>query len=296
MRYGIIDIGSNSIRFMEEGRREKLIITTRLGSGLAGTGRLSGEAMARSVSVISALVSDARHRGLIPAAYATSAVRDASNRAEFLERLRAECGLTVDVLSGEREAAYAYLAAAQPHGGLIDIGGASFQLVTEDFARSFPLGCVRGRDIALDTAGALSCDESWERQRRAVFDTVGAMLALPKTPVRAWTGVGGSITTLAALKAGLTAYDPGTVDAVALTQGDVEELISRLHAMGGARRNEPLLAARHDVILYGAAILSAIMELGNIGSVSVSSRDGMEGYLDFKLRRRHSEALNGSAI
>lgn len=127
----VIDIGSNSIRYAAGRNGKKLVITTRLGSGLAQTGRLDEERMEKSISVISALASNARHSGYIPFAYATSAVRDASNKAEFVNRLKQKCGITVDVLSGEREAQYAFEAACNSSDGcsaLIDIGGASMQI------------------------------------------------------------------------------------------------------------------------------------------------------------------------
>lgn len=127
----VIDIGSNSIRYAAGRNGKKLVITTRLGSGLAQTGRLDEERMEKSISVISALASNARHSGYIPFAYATSAVRDASNKAEFVNRLKQKCGITVDVLSGEREAQYAFKAACNSSEGcsaLIDIGGASMQI------------------------------------------------------------------------------------------------------------------------------------------------------------------------
>ena len=281
MRYGIIDIGSNSIRFMEEGKVKKLVITTRLGEGLAETGRLAESSMARSVSVIKALVSDSVHRGLIPYAYATSAVRDAENQKEFLERVRESCGIDIDVLSGEREAEYAFRAAAKEDGGLIDIGGASFQLVTEGFTRSIRLGCVRGRDIAQTATNAASCDENWDAQRRVITEIVSTRIALPKILIRSWTGVRGTVATLAAFKAGRGEYDIKTVDSVILTRSDVEELIEKLHGLGEARKLEPILNKRHDVIMYGAAILAAVMDTAGIERIAVSSRDGMEGYLDY---------------
>ena len=204
-----------------------------------------------------------------------------ANQKEFLERVRESCGIDIDVLSGEREAEYAFRAAAKEDGGLIDIGGASFQLVTEGFTRSIRLGCVRGRDIAQTAANAASCDENWDAQRRVITEIVSTSIALPKILIRSWTGVGGTVTTLAAFKAGLGEYDIKTVDSVILTRSDVEELIEKLHGLGEARKLEPILNKRHDVIMYGAAILAAVMDTAGIERIAVSSRDGMEGYLDY---------------
>lgn len=162
----VIDIGSNSIRYAAGRNGKKLVITTRLGSGLAQTGRLDEERMEKSISVISALASNARHSGYIPFAYATSAVRDASNKAEFVNRLKQKCGITVDVLSGEREAQYAFEAACNSSDGcsaLIDIGGASMQIAEAKSKVSYPIGCVRGKDIALQNSGKTDCDDDLKR-------------------------------------------------------------------------------------------------------------------------------------
>ena len=64
---------------------------------------------------------------------------------------------------------------------------------------------------------------------------------------------------------------------VEIAPGDFDEL----SGLGERRRLDPMLKARHDVILYGAAILEAVMDGANIPEISVSTRDGMEGYLDY---------------
>lgn len=97
--------------------------------------------------------------------------------------------------------------------------------------------------------------------------------------VDTWTGVGGSITTIGALSAGLTEYDSSIVNNAVLTKQSVETMIYDLEAMGELREAHPLLAQRHDVILYGAVILAFLIDLLDINSIVVSDRDGMEGYL-----------------
>ena len=88
-KYAVIDIGSNSIRYGEEhdgSFPRKEVYTTRLGSGLNSTGRLADDTMEKSIAVIKELASRAKGNGLIPRAYATSAVRDASNGRDFADR------------------------------------------------------------------------------------------------------------------------------------------------------------------------------------------------------------------
>ncbi|HMM32844.1 MAG TPA: Ppx/GppA family phosphatase, partial [Clostridia bacterium] len=96
MAVAVIDIGSNSIRYM--GTSGKQLEITRLASGLNKSGRLSDSAMRHTAEVVRSFVDLAQKEGLPVFAYATSAVRDCLNRKEFLELIRKECGISVDVL------------------------------------------------------------------------------------------------------------------------------------------------------------------------------------------------------
>lgn len=288
-KYAVIDIGSNSIRYMEElaeGISDKELFTTRLGLGLAQTGRLAEETMKKSLGVIASLSERARSKGLVAVAYATSAMRDAENGQSFAEIIEKECGIHVDILSGEREARYAYLGAVgNADAGLLDIGGASMQIVTSAYGRSFPVGCVRGRDIAFERTGTVNCDERPKERRRALVDYIDSIVALPRIIVRDFVGVGGSLTTLAALKKELSEFSVSAVEGTVLTMEGIELIIARLTELGDAGRRElPILSERHDVILYGAYIAVRAMELIGLSEMSISCKDGMEGYL-YSLRR-----------
>lgn len=300
--YAVIDIGSNSIRYAEEregGISEKEIFTTRLGLGLSRTGLLAESTMAASLCVIDRLARRARSAGLVPMAYATSAVRDAENGREFADEVFEKTGVAVEVLSGRQEAEYAFSAVSDlGHDAMLDIGGASMQIVTGSYAQSFRAGCVRCSDIAAEQLeklgidvydhpkGLSPCDVEPLLQRRAVEAHMDSCVSLPEDiRPKSLVGVGGTITTLAALKTGLDRFDPAAVNAVILTGSDIEGFISRLIAMGAERRANPLLAARHDVILTGAYILAHALELLHVDRLSVSTRDGMEGYLSILKHR-----------
>ena len=285
--FAIIDIGSNSIRYGEErdGRiPAKEIFTTRLGSGLAETGRLAAETMQKSLEVLKALAARAEEAGRIPRAYATSAMRDAENGRGFADEIERECGVKVDILTGEEEARYAFLGAVGESGrydAMLDIGGASMQVVTAKAGVSFPAGCVRCGDIARSAMRLPNCDAMWQMQRMVVDGYIDGLFAPPEEKITSLVGVGGTITTLAALQAGLTEFDAAAVEAVTLSRRDVETLIRKLAAMGGEKRAaHPLLKERHDVILYGAYILAHAMDRLKVKEMGVSCADGMEGYLN----------------
>ncbi len=287
--YAIIDIGSNSIRYAEEkcgALPDKEIYTTRLGSGLASTGRLSDETMDRSAEVIRALAARAEEGGFVPRAYATSAVRDAENGALFAGRIFSECGVPVEILSGEEEARYAFIGASSGRdvAAMLDIGGASMQIVTPDFGTSFRAGCVRCGDIARKAAHASDCDDRPFEQRAALRDYLDSAVSMPITCEKGLVGAGGTITTLAALEAGLRSFDAEIAEKTVLTPASVEKLIEKLAEAGEKRRLHPLLRERHDVILYGAFILAYALEKLKAEELLISCRDGMEGYL-YKVKK-----------
>ena len=98
-KYAVIDIGSNSVRALFQDDPEKRSVTTRLGASLALTGKLDNARAKQSASVIAAFVSEAARRGMVPLAYATSAVRDAINRSEYKEKFSNLCGCSAALRS-----------------------------------------------------------------------------------------------------------------------------------------------------------------------------------------------------
>lgn len=275
----IIDIGSNSIRYMEAACIDRVVsfspkevYTTRLAEGLLSSGSLSQARMQQSLSVLSALILRAKSGGFVPYAYATSAVRDAKNRSVFLKEVYEQTGLQIRVLSGEEEAAFAYRGAVGGRsGGLIDIGGGSTQIMTSVCRTSFPLGCVRVKDLC----SGLSYMEICKKMRSIFLKTY----ALPTLPEKQWFAVGGTATTLAALHLGLERYEPDAVNQCTMQAEEIDTLLQKLDGMGADhRRNHPLLHDRHDVILCGGAILSYLIRYIGIERISFRDADGMEGY------------------
>ncbi len=280
-RAAVIDIGSNSVRYMEAAVTNesvaacyKELTTTRLCDGMEKNGALSEAAMVRSIEAIGNYKRRADTMEVF--AYATSAVRDAKNKNEFLDRVYNETGVRIDVLSGEEEARCAYLGATRG-GALIDIGGGSAQVMTEASAKSFPIGCIRLKDtFPCERISSVRNEiEKWIESRT---------LGLEPLDMRC-TGVGGTITTLGALKANLSKYDSKAISTTVITSGDVEDLILKLDEWGDDRRKEhPMLIKRHDIILYGAVVLAYLMRVLEVDSVHCSDADGMEGFLRLKMK------------
>src|SRR5215210_2291519 len=171
-RTAVVDLGSNSFRLVVftagDGwwkRTDEIYEAVRIGEGLAATGRLGEEGMARAQATMEVFAHFCAAADLGPGdvdPMATSAIRDASNAGDFLERARRTSGLRARVLSREEEARYGYLAAVNAttlaDGAVLDLGGGSMQLVrvTSRHAaelESWPLGAVRMTERFLPGAG-----------------------------------------------------------------------------------------------------------------------------------------------
>lgn len=287
---GILDIGSNSVRFALLARDgggaffvpggRKLTSTTRLGKGLDATGNLAPEPMAATVEACRRFcdMAEAAHAPVY--AYATSAVRDAKNRQDLLDALKQACPeLSFFLLSGEEEGRLAFSGAmGGTEGTLLDIGGGSAQVVTPNWAVSFPTGCVRARDICPEDA--------LPRMRDVIYTWLNGRVALPDAVSAPFRGVGGTITTLGALLLGQSQYDGSRLKELRITPELLNSLLLRLSALGDeGRARMPLLILRHDVILQGGLILAWFMERLSIKVLTPTDRDGMEGFAGWLVQK-----------
>jgi exopolyphosphatase / guanosine-5'-triphosphate,3'-diphosphate pyrophosphatase len=214
-RIAVADLGSNSFRLVvftaSDGwwkRTDEIYEAVRIGEGLAATGELGEAGMARAQATMEVFAHFCSASGIEPdavLAVATSAIRDATNSAAFLERAQEASGLRVRVLSGEEEARYGYLAAVNSttlaDGVMLDIGGGSMQLVHlvgrhSQELDSWRLGAVRMSERFLTGDGPV--------KPKQVRELVGYVTAkLERAP---WlgrcgprlVGIGGTIRNLAA--------------------------------------------------------------------------------------------------
>ena len=273
----VIDIGSNSVRLMlwADGKTIlKRLLTTRLGAGIQNR-HLNQQSMLRSVEAVSYFFDEAKRAGAKEIyACATAAVRSAENREEFLRLVKDACGLSVDVVSGEREASLAALGALGTGDGIvIDVGGASSEVVSVQkgervYAVSFPVGAVTLRERCRDEAD----------RAEKLLDEIFAPLPGMQGKVFA---VGGTATSLASLKLELKEYNAERIQNCYLTAGELHSLKQKLFSLTVEERKvlAGMEAARADVIAGGAAILAKITDKMGAEGIYVSDRDNLEGYL-----------------
>lgn len=282
-RVAVIDIGTNSTRLLVADKAgsglkvvETGLIITRLGEGV-GSGMLLPQAMERTAGAVEMFRERAAGLGARRvAATATSAARDAVNRNEFLELVRSRAGLQVRVLSGEEEACLSYLGVAagldiEPDTTMvIDIGGGSTELIWKS-ENQLRLSSVN--------VGAVRLTESGYTESQ-VFDELQPVLdAARGSSVRFLVGVGGTITTLAAIDLKLAAYDRDRVHGYSMPAFRIKQILSELQAMGLEERKklQGLPPGRADIIVAGAAIVKVIMDGTGIDKLVVSEYDILYG-------------------
>ncbi len=278
-KFAVIDIGSNSVRllFVADGKLlYKDIKTTRLGEGLAQAPYLLESAAERSARAVADFYFQAKKEGAEAVyAFATAAVRAAKNPALFLDKVKTLCGLEVEVISGETEAEIGLTGAlGVADGGIIDIGGASTEIVLRKegeiiYKKSVNIGVVRLKDACGRERSALK-----EAAKKACAAFGNVPTELP------FYAIGGTATTLGAQVLGLKDYSPLAVTGATITAQELSRLVEKFYALSTREIAElPCMpAGRADVILGGAQLLLGLMEGLNIPRIIVSDRDNLEGY------------------
>ncbi len=305
-----IDIGTNSIRLLlarihRDGTwvavsQQKEAV--RLGEGEYGGGDLQPAAMDRAVFVTAAFTDLARQHGAEEiVAVATSATREARNQGVFLERLRQETGLRVQVVSGWEEARLIYLGILHMvHLGdeqalFIDIGGGSTEVIVGDasaerYLSSLKVGAIRltavfaPRFSLEDPVSAQQYEAIREYVRQHAIRTVQRVRGFSFDRV---FGSSGTITNLAAVAArsrGSQALEP-------LTLAELQRVAAHLCSLGVDERRKVsgLNPDRADIVIAGAAILDTLMEELGVREIEPVVQGGLrEGLVADYLDRRLS--------
>ena len=299
IRVAAVDCGTNSLRLLvadvdpaagilvDLDRRMEIV---RLGEGVDRTGRLSEQALARTLAALERYADVINELGATRVRMvATSATRDAANREAFVQGVTAILGVLPEVVSGDEEALLSFSGAtrglprdAHPPRLVIDIGGGSTEFVLGDdsvhAARSVDIGCVRLTERCLHSDPPTAAEV---RAAEAVVDAAidSAAEAVPLSTARTLVGLAGSVTTVAGIALGLPAYDPAKIHLSRIPAADVREISDRLLRMSHDERAAiPVMhPGRVDVIGAGALILRRIMDRAGVPDVLVSEHDILDG-------------------
>ncbi|HOO78173.1 MAG TPA: hypothetical protein PLI51_06080 [bacterium] len=291
MRIGAVDVGTNSVRYLvaetSPDRPPRIletgIETPRLGAGLRG-GKLNRAAVERTLSALESIGAALARNGVErTAAVGTEALRRADGARELLERAR-ELGIEVEVVEPREEAVLAWEGAVSglpPEAGpylVADPGGGSTELIRPGVApktwlfAGIPLGCVRLRDESGD-GYAPARARARHLARRLPLELFSSPISL--------VGVGGTFTTLAAVKLGLETYDGARVQGTEVFLEEIAAIGHRVAALPLRDRKAVagLPADRADIFPAGCAAAAAIMERGGLETAVVSDRGILHGLL-----------------
>ena len=318
--YGALDLGTNNCRLLvaRPSRRGFVIIDAfsriiRLGEGLTHSGRLSEPAMARTIDALKVCAEKLdRWRVKRSRIIATQACRLAENSDEFIQRVKGETGLDLEIVNHETEAQLAVSGCASlldrrcDRALVFDIGGGSSELIWLDLTplkgrrrsvydqsdarnsivawTSLPLGVVTlserhgGKDVTQATFEAMVDDVigllgDFEEAQPHRDHVVNGNVHL--------LGTSGTVTTVAGVHLDLPAYDRNRVDGCWLRANDVRKVADELIAMTYDERvAQPCIGAeRADLVLAGCAILEAVLRMWPCERLRVADRGLREGIL-----------------
>jgi exopolyphosphatase / guanosine-5'-triphosphate,3'-diphosphate pyrophosphatase len=306
--YGALDLGTNNCRLLvatpvRGGFRviDAFSRVVRLGEGLALSGLLSDAAQDRTVAALKVCADKLARRGVQLARHvATEACRRATNCQAFVERVHAETGLHLDVISPSEEARLAVLGCQSlfdPHAERVlvfDIGGGSTELILVRQCRqgvpdmidwvSIPWGVVSlaealgDRHVSAENYAAMCAKIADPMADFIARNQLGDPHLLNTVQV---LGTSGTVTTLTSLHLGLPFYDRRKVDGSTVSGTALRDLSARLGAMSFEERvAQPCIGEdRADLIVAGCAILQAILEAVPAVDVRVADRGIREGVL-----------------
>lgn len=308
--YAALDLGTNNCRLLiarPSGENFTVIDAfsrvVRLGEGLAASGRLSDEAMERTLAALNVCAEKLRRRHVhLARSVATEACRRASNGAEFIERVREETGIALDIISAQEEARLAVLGChilledGEGPAVIFDIGGGSTELVLVEPSGavpriidwvSVPWGVVSLTDTVTgsDESRELRTDR-YRRMRHTVRESFKSFAARIREftngphPIRL-LGTSGTVTTLASLHLELPQYDRQAVDGLILHSQAMRDISLKLsHLSEHDRRQLPCIGDdRANLVVAGCAILECILDIWPSETLGVADRGIREGIL-----------------
>jgi exopolyphosphatase/guanosine-5'-triphosphate,3'-diphosphate pyrophosphatase len=319
-----IDIGTNSVhmvvaRASGNGRFEVLTKEkemVRLGSGPSEMKKLTGKAIDRGVASLDRCRRIAANFDAEVRAVATSAVREATNQADFIERVKTEAGLDVEVISGFEEARLIHLGVLQALPVfdtpllVCDIGGGSTELLHglgEEIraARSMKLGSIRLTekffpDGKFGKSGVKAC-RAHVRDRMA-----GVVREAGDIPIEVATGSSGTIEALFVMaQTAAGTKRPQVVNGGVLSRQSVADLVKILADAGDAEAIRSIPGsdpARADIVLAGALILEGVLDAFELDEITISEGALREGVLLDSYRRlagsasHHLDDIRGQGV
>jgi exopolyphosphatase/guanosine-5'-triphosphate,3'-diphosphate pyrophosphatase len=303
MKVSVIDLGFNSVKlvnydikkdgtfkaYQQEG------VKVKLGEGLHESGYLGKEQVDRTIDALRMfrdIINFDSIRHVLPVA--TSAVREAGNKNDFLKQVYGQTGLQFKVLSGQEEGLYSYIGALQatctPTALFFDLGGGSLELVyTENYGikkiKSYPLGALRLSQMFGKKDGTFS-RKDYGKMEKHILEVLPDRKELDLSPDTTLVGVGGTLRAIARYDQELEDYQLDKVHNYQMEARSVSSIAEELYEMDPDELEEVKAVGsnRVDTIAAGACIINALMQKFGFERIVVSAEGLREGVLSVFVR------------
>jgi exopolyphosphatase/guanosine-5'-triphosphate,3'-diphosphate pyrophosphatase len=296
LRVAAIDCGTNSIRLLiadvESNKLREVVRDmeiVRLGQGVDQTGEFHPDAIKRTLAAVDKFAAEIARRGVQKIRFcATSATRDATNRALFIDGVRERLGIEVEVITGAEEAELSFIGAIQeldPSSGpflVVDIGGGSTEFVfgnnKVESAKSVNIGCVRMSERHFKDD--LPTDNQIELARADIQEAIAlAGAEVPITQAKTLVAVAGTATTVAAAALDLDTYDRYSIHLSHISAVQVHEVSEMFKYKDRSQRSKLgyMHPGRVDVITAGSLVLSEVMKATRAVEFIASETDILDG-------------------
>ncbi len=295
-----IDIGTNTILLLiakvERGKISPLLeveTVARLGEGLQKNGAFSEEAMDRGLKTLGQYKKHCQEWEVQKIfAAGTSALREAKNSEHFLKLAKEKLDLSIEVISGEKEAQLSFLGVAKDLQGVkhpilvVDVGGGSTEFILGKGDQihqwiSLPLGSVRFTEEFLHADPVK--EEEWKEMKKKIQELL-VRIPYSYEPFT-MVAVGGTATTLASVEQGLKEFIPEKIHHFLLEKEALKNQLFLYQSKTIDERKKilGLPISRADVILAGGAILYLAMEKLKCPVVLISCHGLRYGLLNLKM-------------
>ena len=298
VRRAVIDVGTNSVKLLVADVEEHSVTPvfeeseqTRLGRGFYDSHHLQADAIHDTATAVTQFAGIARLKNAASLrVIATSAARDANNKQDLINAIKASSGLDVEIISGEQEADLVYRGVRSDPDFvgrrllILDVGGGSSEFMIgegehPEFSQSFALGSVRLLEILRPSDPPTAAELQRCREHVGAFfaahirNVVGPALARARSQTQL-VGTGGAATILARMEYALDKYHRHQIEGARISLVSVRNWMQRLWSMPLHERKHitGLPKKRADVILTGMAIYEAVLQEFGFTELRASTR------------------------
>jgi exopolyphosphatase/guanosine-5'-triphosphate,3'-diphosphate pyrophosphatase len=301
-KISVIDLGSNSVKLVNFNVNpdnsyhayQHESVTVRLGEGLTETGNLKAEPIKRTINALrlfSDIINIQSIKHVLPVA--TSAVRDAINKIEFLERIYFETGFKFRILSEEEEALYSYAGATRSLGLptvlFFDIGGGSLEIISATQFKikkiiSLPLGTLRLMQMFADEEGVISKD-SLGKMKSHITERLPSKKELQLGNDCVLVGVGGTLRAIAKYHQDMTNYPLSKIHNYKISAKAIHSISSKFVLLKPEKivKIGSINSNRAKTIAAGSCVIDLLMEKLGFDEIIVSAQGLREGTLSLSL-------------